>query len=335
VSAPVEHPEAAGAIEADLRDDEEKVVVDTDRVREVVTRTVEKAGGVPAVQKLLLVFEEYDHAGGGLSANGLAYSALFALVPGILLLVAVLGLVINNPTIEEEIVNGIAKTFPPLAPLVDIAFKQISDGAVPMTVFAVLGLLWGSSRFYSALDYAFSRLFRTVPRRNEIEKGVRGVLVSLVVVVLPLLLMFVGSFVTWLIDVTPRELDLPGLLRGPLSLGSPLSTWILFVGGLALVYKLVPNANVCRHAYGWPAILAGTVIAIFTQIFTFIAPRMLHWQALFGTLVSVFAVLIWLSISLNVILFGACWTRVRVQAIEEAADGPEGSALPGAAPDAE
>lgn len=283
-----------------------------DRLRVLITRVVEVAGGLPAVQKLMAVFEEYDQAGGGLSANGLAYSALFALVPGILLLLAVLGLVVDNDAVEAQIVEWIAAAFPPLAPLVETAFQQVTSGAVPMTVVALIGLLWGSSRFYAALDYAFARLFRTAPRRNEIEKGVRGVLVSIVFVALPVVLVVAGSFATWLMDLAPGVLEAHGVLRGLVSLGSPLTTWVLFVTGIALVYKLVPNTAVRRHAYAVPAFLAGTVIAVFTQIFTFIAPRMLHWQALFGAVISVFAVLIWLSISLNVLLFGACWARVRL-----------------------
>jgi membrane protein len=299
-------------------DDAEPATTHVDRLRVVITSIVERVGGLAAVQKLFKVFEEYDHAGGGLSANGLAYSALFALVPGILLVLAVVGLVINDPAIEEQIVSGISEAFPPLAPLVETAFTQVTAGAVPTTVVAVVGLLWGSSRFYAALDYAFSRLFRTSPRRNEIQRGVRGVVASIAFVALPLLLVIVGSLATWLMDLAPDTIEVKGVLRGLVSLGSPISTLILMIAGVAVVYRLVPNTRVPRQAYLLPAALAGTTIAIFTQIFTFIAPRMLHWAALFGALISVFGVLIWLSISLNVMLFGAAWTRVRLQDLRAA-----------------
>ncbi len=284
-----------------------------DRLRVALTRIVERVGGMTAVQRLLAVFETYDHGGGGLSANGLAYSALFALVPGLLLVLGVIGIVIDDAAIQDQIVAGIAELFPPLAPLVETAFTQVAAGAVPTSIFAVIGLLWGSSRFYAALDYAFSRVFRTAARRNEIERGARGLLVSVVFIALPIILVIVGAIATWLMDLAPDAAELSGVGRGLVQLGSPISTWVLFTLGVALVYRFVPNTRVRIGDLGPPALLVGTAIAVFTQIFTFIAPRMLGWAALFGALLSVFAVLIWLSISLNVLLLGASWTRVRVR----------------------
>jgi YihY family inner membrane protein len=302
-----------------------------DRARVALTRIVERIGGMPAVQRLVAVFESYDHGGGGLSANGLAYSALFALVPGLLLVLAVIGIFITDPALQDQLVQGIAALFPPLAPLVETAFAQVSAGAVPTSIVAVIGLLWGSSRFYAALDYAFSRVFRTAARRNEIERGLRGILVSVVFIALPIVVVLMGAIATWLIDLAPGVLELGGAIRGLAQLGSPVTTWVLFTLGVALVYRFVPNTRVRVGDLGWPAILAGTAIALFTQIFTFIAPRMLQWAALFGALLSVFAVLIWLSISLNVLLFGAAWTRVRVR--ERADPEPEVGRPEGAAAD--
>lgn len=291
-----------------------------DRLRVAITRVVERVGGMAAVQRLLAVFDTYDHAGGGLAANGLAYSALFALVPGLLLVLAVIGIVIDDPALQDQLVSAIAELFPPLAPLVETAFAQVSAGAVPTSIVAIVGLLWGSSRFYAALDNAFARVFRTAPRRNEVERGARGILVSIVFIALPIVIVIVGAIATWLVDLAPDALEDQGVIRGLVQFGSPLTTWALFTLGVALVYRFVPNRGVRIGKLGPPALLVGTVIAAFTQIFTFIAPRMLHWAALFGALLSVFAVLIWLSISLNVLLIGAAWTRVRLHDAEQDED---------------
>jgi membrane protein len=291
-----------------------------DRLRVAITRIVERVGGMAAVQRLVAVFDAYDHAGGGLAANGLAYSALFALVPGLLLVLAVIGIVIDDPALQDQLVSAIGEIFPPLEPLVETAFAQVAAGAVPTSIIALVGLLWGSSRFYAALDYAFSRVFRTAPRRNEVERGARGILVSVVFIALPIVIVFLGAIATWLVDLAPDAVETEGVIRGLVQVGSPLSTWVLFTLGVTLVYRFVPNRRVRIGKLGPPALLVGTVIAIFTQIFTFIAPRMLQWAALFGALLSVFAVLIWLSISLNVLLIGAAWTRVRVHEAQQDED---------------
>jgi membrane protein len=316
----------------------EEVNGHVDRARVAVERIVGRVGGLAAVQRLAAVFEAYDHGGGGLSANGLAYSALFALVPGLLLVLGIIGLVITDKAVQDQLVEGITELFPPLAPLVETAFAQVTAGAVPTSIIALVGLLWGSSRFYAALDYGFSRVFRTAPRRNEVERGLRGVLVSVVFVALPIVLVIVVALAMWLIDLAPESMELSGAIRGLVQLGSPVATWLLLTGGVALVYRFVPNTPVRLRELWAPALGAGTVIAVFTQIFTFIAPRMLTWAALFGALISVFAVLIWLSISLNVLLLGAAWTRVRVrerveaeqEAVNDTATSPTGGDGPGA-----
>jgi membrane protein len=306
-----------------------------DRLRATITGLVQRVGGLSAVRRLLAVFEEYDHAGGGLSANGLAYSGLFALVPGLLLVLAVIGIAIDDQAVQDQLVSAISDLVPPLAPIIETAFAQVSAGAVPTSIVALIGLLWGSSRFYAALDYAFSRIFRTAPRRNEFERGARGVLVSVVFVALPVVLVIAGALATWLVDIAPDRLELQGVLLGVLQLGSPLMTWLLFIAGVVMVYRFVPNLEVPARALLLPAALVGTALAVFTQLFAFIAPRMLSWAALFGALISVFAVLIWLSISLNVLIFGACWTRVRALEIAKGRDPSAGEAGPEAGTEAE
>jgi uncharacterized BrkB/YihY/UPF0761 family membrane protein len=46
--------------------------------------------------------------------------------------------------------------------------------------------------------------------------------------------------------------------------------------------------------------------------------------AVYGTFVAFFAILAWLAISFNVLLFGACWTRVREQGLPEPGPGTAG-----------
>src|SRR5215208_992717 len=141
-----------------------------DRLRAFATRVVETVGGIPAVRTLLATLEVYDRAGGGLVAGGLAYSALIAIVPGALLVAAAIGLFVTDPAMQERIVDVIATAVPPLEEIVRVALESVAAGAVPPTIIALVGLLWGASRFYAALDNAFSRVFRGQRRRNEVVR---------------------------------------------------------------------------------------------------------------------------------------------------------------------
>jgi membrane protein len=291
----------------------------TDRWRKLATSVVELVGGIPAVRTLVATFEVYDQTGGGLVAGGLAYSALIALVPGTLLVASVLGLLVTDPASQERIVEAIASAVPPLEEVVRIALESVAAGAVPTTIVAFLALLWGSARFYAALDYAFSRVFHSGRQRNEVVRTLRGVVVTFLFVAVPIAALVIGSVASWLLDLAPDAGLLHGIARLLVQVATPVGSFLLFVGVVSLVYRFVPPDPVPMRALLGPAVLVGLGLAIFTQLFTFIAPRMMGFAALFGTFVAIFALLAWLSISFNVLLLGASWTRVRAVAMSNPA----------------
>ena len=289
-------------------------------------RLVGLVGGLPAVRTLLEVLAAYDRAGGGLTAGGLAYSALIALIPGMLLVAAALGWFVSDPQVQARIVDAIGAAVPPLEQVARTALETVSAGAVPTSIVALLGLLWGSSRFYAALDYAFSKVFQAERRRNEIERTLRGVLVTILFVALPIAALVAGSIATWLLDVAPDGRIVEGATGVIVALASPIGSFLLFVAVVSLVYRFVPPERPPLGSLGPPAVIVGVILAAFTQLFTFIAPRLVGWAALYGAFVTVFALLAWLSIGFNVLLLGASWTSVRIdsrraRAAAAAADG--------------
>src|SRR5205814_365143 len=82
-------------------------------------RIIERVISQPAVALGRRVLDRYSVAGGGLLANGLAYGALFAVVPAVLLAVALAGLVIRDPSQRADAVAVVSNVLPPLRDLVD------------------------------------------------------------------------------------------------------------------------------------------------------------------------------------------------------------------------
>jgi YihY family inner membrane protein len=285
-----------------------------DRLRALAAEVARRVGGIAAVRTLLATLATYDRAGGGLIAAGLAYTSLLALLPGLLLLVSVIGFWVDGPDQRDRIVALIGEAVPPLEDISRIAFEQVASGAVPSGIIAIVGLLWGSSRFYAAIDNAFTRVFHGGRRRNEIERTLRGVLVTALVVALPLLALLVGSVAAWLLDLAPGAGDVEGSARALWQLATPLGSSLLFVVGTILVYRFVPGEPPSMQALLVPAILVGLVLAGFAQLFTWIGPRLAGVAAIYGTFVALFALLAWLAISFNLLLLGASWTRVRALA---------------------
>jgi membrane protein len=289
----------------------------TDRLRLLVERVVARVGGMRATRTLLGVLEAYDRAGGGLTASGLAYTSLIALLPGLLLMVSIFGVVIDDEATREQVVSAIAEAVPPLEEFARAAFESVSAGAVPTGIIAILGLLWGSSRFYAALDYAFTRIFHDVRRRNEIERTLRGIVVTFLLVAVPLGALILGVITAWVAEVLPGQVA--ALI---LQLTTPVGSFLLFVTGTMLVYRYVPGEHVPWRALALPAVLVGITLAGFAQLYALLAPLLTRMAAVYGTFVAFFAILAWLSISFNLLLFGACWTRVRDRGLPEPEPAP-------------
>src|SRR5205814_7721131 len=110
---------------------------------------VGRLAGTTPVVGARAVLDAYGRAGGALIAGGLAYSALFALLPAILLVIGITGLVVHDPARRAEFVTALARHIPPLRDLFDVALREVSQGAAQFSLIAVVGLVWGASRFYA------------------------------------------------------------------------------------------------------------------------------------------------------------------------------------------
>lgn len=276
------------------------------RLRTAVARVV-GWGPVAAARRVIQV---YDDAGNGLLAGGLTYSALFALLPSLLLITGILGFVVEDADRRRAIVEGIGRSLPPLSGFLDASLQQITEGAAGAGLIGLIGLAWGASRFYGSLDDAVSRIFRSAPKRGVVARTLRGIfsVVLLVSVFLgSLILAGIGSY---LADQTAARLgtESDSFWR----VATPLLTGIVFVGAAVLVYRLVPAVHVPWSAAAVPALLVGIGLAALTQLFAYIAPRLIGAAAVYGTFVAIFAAMIWLATGFQMVLLGAAWVSVRM-----------------------
>ena len=256
------------------------------------------------------VVTRFGDASGGLLAGGLTYSALFALLPALLLLGSVLGFLVDDPVRREGIVESIGESLPPLRGLVSESLQQLTEGAAGAGTFGLIGVAWGASRFYGSLDDAFGRIFTHSVKRGFVAQTVRGfvsILLLISVFIGALVLTGIASFLAE--QTTGRFL---GDNRGFWAVVTPLMTLALFVAGMAVIYRVVPGRHIPWRSIRLPAVVVGVVLTLVTQTFSLIAPRLIGSAALYGTFVAIFAAMVWLSAGFQVMLLGAAWIRERV-----------------------
>ncbi|HVB37763.1 MAG TPA: YihY/virulence factor BrkB family protein [Vicinamibacterales bacterium] len=287
-----------------------------------VAALVDRIREWPPAVRLQRVMDSYNAAGGGLLAEGLAYSALFGVTTGLLFAVGLMGFIVTDVATRERLVVEFTAPLPAIAPLVRDGLLVVSQHAGALSIIGLVGLGWGSSHFYGALDAAFARIFLLAPARGALDRIARG----LVSVALLVTAVVAGVALGGIQNLVGQEIpaDSTGNLARLVNVvGFPILAVLLTILGVAVTYRVLPNTHVPLRTLGPPAVVTGIVLALLTELFVFLATRLIGSLAVFGSFAAGFAALAWLSIGFQVMLIGAAWTRVRLWRDEPSAkEGP-------------
>lgn len=276
-----------------------------------LARLVDRVLELGPVRWLIPILDAYDAAGGSLLASGLAFNSLFAILPSILLIIAVGGVFLGDAGRLAAIAANLSASFPPLAGFFKEALQGFANGAVSYSVLGVIALVWGASRFFQSLDDAMARIFESTRRRDPLQRGLRGVLS-----VLLLAAAIGGVIVISHVAANVAGTGVPGVALGSellsSSIGAALASIVVFSSGIAMIYRIVPTNRPGWRMIGRPALVVGTFAAVFTALFTLLTPQLVGSLQVYGAFVAVFAAMVWLSFVSQALLIGGAWVHRRV-----------------------
>jgi membrane protein len=257
------------------------------------------------------VLDRYGAAGGSLLAGGLAYSALFAIVPLAALMAGIVGLVVDDAARRAAVVNAIADVLPPLRDVVRLVLEEAAGAAGAISILGGVTLVWGASRFAVSFEDAMGRIFGGVQRRGFMRRNAAALVAVVGLIGVAFLGAVLAGLASFLDAAEGRGGPVVGFFGGTVLALVPS---VLTVATVALVYRLVPVGAPRWVALLPPAIVVALVLTVLTRVFVFIAPRLVGAAATIGALATAFAALAWLSLSFQAILLGAAWVRERNQA---------------------
>jgi membrane protein len=257
-------------------------------------------------------------------AGALAYFSFFSLVPALLLFVSLLGILIEDAALRADLINALVNQLDPIRDVAEAVIEGLASSGRTGTIVGVLGLLWGASGFYGALQGAMLRMFPGPGGRDFLRTRINGVItvaVVLATLLVTVVVIFGLPFLTAWVDrrcVELRVLDV-AVLDGFCSIDFvQLSGAIAVVGAMAIafaavltIYLVIPTAGPTFRQAFWPAVLVGLAIGGLTTLFGWIAPLLVrNWLAL-GIVGSVFISLIWLNLVFQALIYGAAFARLR------------------------
>jgi uncharacterized BrkB/YihY/UPF0761 family membrane protein len=246
----------------------------------------------------------YRSNGGGLVVGGLSYAALFALIPTIILVVAGVFFLVDDPRFRQEAVDLINRAFPALSGFTDTAVLGAHELAAVGGIIAIVGFMWGASGLYLNLTRAMERFFPGERVSGSLARVV-GVLLVLVMIVAVLAAVFMAGVVT--VVAQALQLDVEWILTAV----SVVATMLLGAVIVYAIYRVIPANPPGRHSARLPAALVGVAIALITLLYSLVSPWLVTGFEVFGVAASVFAALVWLRVVFLAIVYGAAMTRYR------------------------
>ena len=271
-----------------------------------------------AVRALLDVQRAYDRSGGGSLVASLAFYGFFAMVPALLLFASLLGWVIEDRAARDQLIDQLFEQVEPLRDVAQAVLGGLASGARTGTILGVLGLVWGASGFYGALQGAMQRLFPGPGTRDLVVTRVRGLLT--VVLVLGAMLggvvvMVVAPVIVGLLRSASWSSDgpvLPAIDGGDVATAAGvLVACVVSVTACLAVYVAVPPAGPTVRQAALPALIAGTLIGLLTSLFGSVAPLLVRQWLGLGIVGSVFIALVWFDLVFQLLVYGAAFARLR------------------------
>jgi membrane protein len=198
----------------------------------------------------------------------IAWNALFAFFPIVLVTITVLGLVLQDPGTTQSIKHQIAAAFPNCRQSSHCEFIDALDSFKEKTgVYAVVGLaglFWSGSALFGAMDQALSTLSGCKPR-DFLQQKLMSFAMILLFTVLTVPLILSGS----LLGLLERLPLVPTVFRvGPVSLLLQIGLGILDAMLLfTAIYYIVPHRRQRLRQVLPGALVAAALFEGFTLVF--------------------------------------------------------------------
>jgi membrane protein len=229
-------------------------------------------------------------------AAAISYYGLLSLFPMLLFIVYLASQFLESDEARVAINKSLVQILPAVAETVQEIVNQTIALRGSIGLIGGIGLLWSASTLFNALTKSLNVIWGASPRPFWRRRMVAAVSV------LSLGLLFITSMTFSALAVIPSPND-----------GTVISQWLNFSVGLAitiilfwLVYHWIPNSKEDTRATLGGGILAAVLWQTAKAVFGFyLASGITNYGAIYGSLASVIALVLWAYISALILFIGA------------------------------
>jgi len=254
-------------------------------------------------------FKEIGKDDIGLLAAGLTYYAFLGLFPLLLAAITLVSLFLTPEDAAKLIYFVVERVAPGGVDLIAQALADALSNRTSAGIVALVGLgilIYSASNAFSILDRAINRAWGTETAPSFVANRIASFVMMLFIAVLFLVFLVISTLLTWARAITT---DLVGEVPGDQIFWQLVNVGVSF--GLAfvvllLLYWLAPRANVTARDAWLAALLAAIAWVVVKEGYAlFLGSQFSNFNAVYGTMATVIALLTWIDISSMIILGGA------------------------------
>ena len=239
-------------------------------------------------------------------AAGVAYYALFSLFPLLLGVIAIIGVASQSVSTRRRILEWTSDNFPGAGDLISDNIVASIEASGSLGVISIIGLIWAGSAIFGAITRAVNRAWDI----QEDRPFVKNKIMQLTMAVSVAILFAVAVTSASLAQASGRLADSEAFLLGHADRVSGLVIFrvLSFVANLAIfltLYKVLPNTHT-HWRYIWPgALLAALLFEGGKYLFVLYLDNFASLSAVYGSIGSVIALLLWAYVSAFILILGA------------------------------
>ena len=263
----------------------------------------------------------------GYMAAALTYYAFFSVFPLLLLAVTLSGLFLNPEDAQLFIFNNVARVAPGSISLFESVLNEALKSRNNAGWLALVGLAtlaFSASGAFDALDKAINRAWSSEKTPNFLAGKLSSFVMMLVVGALLVLTVLVSAILTATRQAASYAVGhMPGESIFWQVINTSASLAIVFLG-FTLLYRFVPRCDVDFRDVWLASIMTAIAWTVAKEGFAFfVGTSFANYNAVYGTLGTVIALLTWIYISSIIVLMGAefCSETARVRDLREKASG--------------
>jgi membrane protein len=238
------------------------------------------------------------------TAGALSYTTLFAIVPLLSAVLAMISLFPAFAALRGTLSNFIFRNFVPGAgETVQGYLLEFADNASKLTVLGILVLLVSALLMMASIEDRLNRIWRVpVPRKGSS----RFLMYWAALTLGPLLIVLAVAASSWVFAQPflkgAGQVGVFGL--NVIKVMPFASTW----AGLALMYALIPNRRVRWRDALFGALVAALLFELARTLFTLYVSSIANYNEVYGALAAIPIFLIWVFVSWVIVLLGATLT---------------------------